>query len=145
MTDMPTPDALAMVEHGLRNDVFPTIEDAHAGAALRAALTIVGNVRAQLEAGNRWQRAVLDAALPVACDWPEAIRKYQPEVADRVAGCLARARSAAEPVAGEAQLMLASRLCLTELWRQPSPDAALLHSLRRVTRLDAEARAEIAR
>ncbi len=144
MTDLPLPQALAMVEHGLLADVLPAVQDAHAGAALRAALTIIANVRAQLQGGDRWQRGVLDVALPVASSWPEAARHHLPQVADRVSRCLAEAGAAIEPAEGESQLMQAAQLCLTELWRQPSPDPDLLHSLRQVTRMDAEARAALA-
>jgi hypothetical protein len=145
MTDIAMTLALEMVEDGLRQDVLPLVADSNAAAALRAAVAIVGNVRAELESNQGWRREVLAEALPLADRWPEAIRATAPDTADQVARHLDRARSLTDSARAHEHLLAAAQCCLVELWRHHEPDRELLAALRRVTRRDAEARAAVAR
>ncbi|HTK61480.1 MAG TPA: hypothetical protein VL595_03855 [Pseudonocardia sp.] len=139
MSDVDPALALAMVERGLRLDVLPLVADEHAAAALRAALTIVGNVRVRLEIGDRALREVLSTALPVAEGWAAAISS--PGTAEEVRHLVERARASAgtEPVVARESLLRAAQLCFTATWHGGKPDLDLLAGLRRVTRLDAQA------
>ena len=141
MTDIDPSLALEMVERGLRLDVLPLVDDEHAASALRAALTIVGNVRVRLQVGDRAVRELLATALPVADGWADAISS--PDMGEEVRQLVERARASAdaEPVTARESLMGAAQLCLAATWRDGEPDPDLLAGLRRVTRLDAQAHA----
>jgi hypothetical protein len=143
MTDVDPALALEMVERGLRLDVLPQVGDEHAAAALRAALTIVANVRVRLETGDRALREVLSAALPGADRWADAITAVSPDAAEQVRQLVERARASAdtEPVTARESLLHAAQVCFTAIWRDGVPDPDLLAALRRVTRLDASAHA----
>ena len=147
MTDIAASTALEMVERGLRQDVLPLVSDEHAAAALRAALTIVGNVRARIEAGDGPFREVLTTALPVADGWAEAIASASPATAEQVRPLIEGARTSAgtNPAAARESLLRAAQLCLSATWDAGDPDRELLAALRQVTRLDAEAQARTTR
>ena len=145
MSDVPVTMTLAMVEHGLREDVAGAITDSHAAAALRAALTMVRNVRAELEAGNGWKVDILTTARPLAARWPDAVRAFAPEAADRAAARYFEMTGGAHVERSYELLLDMAKICIEAVWTQPAPDRALLAELRRVSRLDAEARAAIAR
>ncbi|HZZ51837.1 MAG TPA: hypothetical protein VFE65_33495 [Pseudonocardia sp.] len=149
LTEVPLAKVLYAVEQGLREDVLPAVSDEHAISALKSALRVIGIAGKQLVVDQRWHRSLVDRALPLSGGWEAGLREAAPSVADEVAQALRTAHSLIDDDAAGARehLLLAARLGLTEVWRNPAlrADGELLRSIRRVVRMDIEEHVAISR
>lgn len=149
LVEVPLARALRTVEQGLREDVLPAVDDAHAVSALKSALRVIGIATKQLTVDQRWYRSLVVRALPGSSGWADGLREAAPAVADEVAGLLEQAHALVEDDAAGARdrLLLAARLGLTEIWRSPAlrADGELLRSIRRVVRMDIEEHVAVSR
>ncbi|WP_132431942.1 hypothetical protein [Pseudonocardia endophytica] len=129
------------MERGLRADVLPHVVDPHGNASLRAALTILSNIRLEIDRGAARDRATVIAALPDAGTWPDTLRTWSEEAADHVADLVARAEAETEsgPALARQSLLAAAQLCCQQVWQHDADGSGLLRSVRRVLRIDAEA------
>jgi hypothetical protein len=149
LVEVPLRRVLHAVEQGLRDDVLPVVSDAHAISALKSALRVIGIASQQLAVDQQWHKSLVVRALPLSSGWASGLREAAPAVADEVARLLEQAHTSvdADALGAREHLLMAARLGLVEIWRNPElrADGELLRSIRRVVRMDIEEHVAISR